>query len=123
MAKKTVTLDQLARLVRSGFRSSTTKQDLENLASSTKRDIESLAVSTKRDIENLAIAVKHGFNETATKQQLRLVVDNVDLLRADVHDVKVTLGPLVHHVATMEREVGDLKKRVDRVERKVGIGR
>jgi len=83
-------------------------------------------------LEELARAIKRGFDEVvtkkdlellATREQLQLIVDNVDLLRADVHDIKLTLGPLVRHVATMERDVSDLKKRVDRVERKIGITR
>lgn len=61
--------------------------------------------TTDQKIDELARAVRVGFEETATKQQLQLVVDNVDLLRADMHDVKVTLGPLVSHTVTMEREV------------------
>lgn len=83
-------------------------------------------------IEELARVVKRGFDEVATKrdleslatkEQLQLVADNVDLLRADAHDIKLTLGPLVRHAAAMERDVMELKKRMDRVERKMGMAR
>lgn len=78
-------------------------------------------------IEELARAVKRGFDDVsermATKEQLQLVADNVDLLRADIHDIKLTLGPLVRHAAAMERDVLELKKRMERVEKKVGLAR
>lgn len=76
--------------------------------------------------------VKRGFDETvtkrdlaalATREQLQLVVDNLDLARADIHDIKLTLGPLVRYAAAMERDVMELKKRMDRMERKVGMAR
>lgn len=126
MAKKrATTIEELARLMKRGFRDAARKQDLENLARTNKQDLENLARTSKQDLGNLAIMTKHGFDEItgkmATKDQLQLVVDNVDLLRADIHDIKITLGPLVSHTVAMEREVQDLKKRVDRVERKVGL--
>ena len=74
--------------------------------------------------------VKRGFDDTAskrdlegmaTKQQLQLVADNLDLMKADIHDMKITLGPLVRQSIATERRVDELEKRVGRVEKKVGI--
>lgn len=73
--------------------------------------------------------VKRGFDETATKrdltalatkEQLQLVNDNLDLARADIHDIKLALGPLVRHVAAMENILRDHGKRIERLERRVG---
>src|SRR6266852_2764798 len=44
------------------------------------------------------------------------MTDVLDLLRADVHDVKVALGPLVRTVASLEETVRHLDKRVTRLE-------
>ncbi len=52
-------------------------------------------IAVEASIEKLAQLVKRGFEEMATKQQLQLVVDNLDLARSDIHDIKLTLGPLV----------------------------
>lgn len=72
-------------------------------------------------IEKLAQLIKRGFDDLATKQQLQLVADNLDLARADIHDIKITLGPLVRQTIATERRVAELEKRVGRVERKVGL--
>ena len=77
--------------------------------------------TTEQLIEELAQAVNRGFSETATKAQLQLVADNLDLARADIHDIKITLGPLVRHVAAMEEKVLELEKRLERVEHHVGL--
>jgi hypothetical protein len=77
----------------------------------------------EQQIDDLARAVKRGFDDTATKTQLQIMGDSMDLVRADVQDIKLTLGPLVRHVASTERRVNELEKRVERVERKIGLGR
>ena len=80
-------------------------------------------------IEELASAVKHGFDETAskkdlealaTKEQLQLVADNLDLVCADIHDIKLTLGPLVRMVAQMEGVLRNHDKRIERLEKRIG---
>ena len=61
-------------------------------------------------LNDLADMVRIGFDEVhgrlddtnarmATKEMLQLVVDDVDTIRADVRDIKITLGPLVRTVA------------------------
>ena len=74
-------------------------------------------------IDELARAVKRGFDEVATKQQLQLVIDSQDLVRADVHDIKLILGPLVRHFAAMEETLRNYGKRIERLERKAGLTR
>ncbi len=85
-----------------------------------------MAKKTVEDkIDELARMVKRGFNETATKREVQLgfqtVNEDMSLIRADIHDIKMVLGPLVRHVAAMEDRIVGLEKRVGRVERKVGL--
>ena len=67
-------------------------------------------MAKKITIEKLAEMVHKGFLETARKDELtslrkdtnegfRLVAEASDLIRADVRDIKITLGPLVRTVA------------------------
>lgn len=79
-------------------------------------------------IEELASSTQEEFLAIRTEQQktnstLVTMVDTLDLMRADIHDIKLTLGPLARHATAMEEEVFNLKKRLDRVEKKVGIAR
>lgn len=53
-----------------------------------------------------------------TDDGFKTVVDLLDLIRADVHDVKITLGPLARTVADLEGSVRYLDKRVSRLEEK-----
>lgn len=98
-------MEQLARMVKSGFS----------------------RAAAKADVEDFVQLVKRGFDETATKQEMRMgfqtVADALDLIRQDVHDIKVTLGPLVRTVAHMEGLLREHDKRIERLERKVGLTR
>lgn len=47
---------------------------------------------------------------------LKAMTDVLDLMRADLHDVKIALGPLVRTVASLEETVRHLDKRVARLE-------
>lgn len=82
-------------------------------------------MATKADIEDFAQLVKRGFDETATKQEVRLgfqtVSDILDAIRADIHDIKMVLGPLTRTVAHMETLLREHDKRIERLERKVGL--
>lgn len=51
----------------------------------------------------------------------KLFADEFDRVRSDIRDIKTTLGPLVRMVADQERDMSDLRIRLNRVERKVGI--
>lgn len=79
-------------------------------------------------IDELERMVKRGFDETATKTDLNrvegrlsVVIDDLELVKADIHDIKMVLGPLVRHTAAMEERVIVLEKKMGRVERKVGL--
>lgn len=52
---------------------------------------------------------------------LKAVVDTLDIMRADIHDIKIALGPLVRSVAALEDEVRGLDKRVARLEEKASV--
>lgn len=58
--------------------------------------------------------------EKKTDDGFKAVVDLLDLIRADVHDVKITLGPLARTVADLDESVRYLDKRVSRLEEKAG---
>ncbi|MEK7610624.1 MAG: hypothetical protein AAB468_02645 [Patescibacteria group bacterium] len=76
-------------------------------------------------IDDLAAMVKRGFDgaESVADGRFRVVTDEFDRIRLDIRDIKATLGPLVSVVAVHERETSDLRLRVSRLERKVGISR
>ena len=81
-------------------------------------------------IEDLAQMVQHGFGETASKQdfrklegQIELLADQQDLMQADIADIKRTLGPLVSATVHMEGMLREHDKRIERLERKIGVGR
>jgi len=59
--------------------------------------------------------------EKKTDDGFKTVVDLLDLIRADVHDVKITLGPLSRIVADLEGSVRHLDKRVSRLEEKASV--
>ena len=76
-------------------------------------------------IDDLAVMVQNGFQEIrrtmATKDMLSIVVDSMDLIREDVRDIKISLGPLVRMVATMDTDIDHLNIRVTRLENKRGL--
>jgi hypothetical protein len=59
--------------------------------------------------------------EKKTDDGFKTVVDLLDLIRADVHDVKITLGPLSRTVADLDGSVKYLDKRVSRLEEKARL--
>ena len=90
--------------------------------------------TTDEPIEELARAVKRSFDEVATRQEVRALgtqvgdgfeamISSLDLVRQDIHDIKITLGPIVQHMAATERRVNELERRLVRVERRVGLTR
>ncbi len=78
--------------------------------------------------------IKRGFDGTPTKQDFRdlrtemrggfsSIAGSLSAIHEDIQDIKVALPPLLRTVAQMELDVGDLKKRVLKVERKVGLAK
>ena len=51
------------------------------------------------------------------------LTDILGLMRADVHDIKITLGGLVRTVTALDESVRRLDKRVTRLEGKTGIAK
>lgn len=91
---KSVTTDELARMVQNGF--SELKSDL--------KDSKNSSVSKKEFLE---------FRE--------VILDQFRLLNAEVKSINTTLGPTVVIVAEQEKRIQNLESRLERVERKVGI--
>lgn len=84
----------------------------------------------KMTIEELAGMVKRGFDNTATKGDLKrlediikVMDDRISNLEDDVHDIKITMGPLVRMVVALESDMKSLSTRVNRLERKAGFSR
>ena len=102
-----------------------------------KRDtIERMAKKKHSTIEDLAVMIKRGFDQTATKDELKPLVTKEELrelrrdmteeferINADLRDIKVSLGPLVRIVAAMESELKSHRLRIERLERKVGLAK
>jgi len=86
-------------------------------------------------LEQLAHMVQRGFEQTATKEDLKGLerrFDDVDnrfegierilgSIDTELKEIKTVLGPLVRTVAVMEMDIHDLQSRVERLEKKVGL--
>ena len=86
-----------------------------------------MSMAKKITIEGLAVMIQNGFKDTASRKEVdekfKAVVDQMDIMSADIRDIKITLGPLVHMVAALDTDVQDLQKRTKRLEQKVGLTR
>lgn len=96
-----MTLEKLAEITQAGFRE--LKQDLT------------------QEMDKRFAEVDERFAEV--DEHHKLLVEGIDTIRADVHDMKITLGPLVRAVTAVEDDVRGLDLRLKRVEKKVGITR
>lgn len=65
-------------------------------------------------------AMQRGFENTTTKADLRLVADQLELVGADVRDIKVGFAGLARLVTDLEGTVKRLEQRVTRLEEKTG---
>ncbi len=76
-----------------------------------------------RLIDGLATATANGFAgvQKSADDRFKLIIDRFERVEADVGDIKRTLGPIVQMMAVSDREVDNIKLRLNRVERKVGI--
>jgi len=81
--------------------------------------IDELAALTQQEF----LAVGHRFDRLDHKVEagFRAMTDVLDLMRADLHDVKIALGPLVRTVASLEETVRHLDKRVVRLEEQAAL--
>ena len=57
-----------------------------------------------------------GETEARIHGTLDIVVSSLDLMRDDLRDIKIALGPLSRSVIALEEEVRNLTKRVERLE-------
>lgn len=89
--------------------------------------IERIATHMEKGFDAMAVMVKKGFDDInsrmATKDDLKIIMTELDRMNSDIHDIKITLGPLVRIAAGHDREIQELRFRVNRLERKTGIGR
>jgi hypothetical protein len=82
--------------------------------------IEDLAALTQQEF----LAVGHRLEKLEYKVDAGLkkaITDVLDVMRADLHDVKVALGPLVRTIASLEETVRHLDKRVVRLEEQAAL--
>jgi hypothetical protein len=81
--------------------------------------IEDLAALTQQEF----LAVGHRLEKLEYKVDagLKAINDVLDVMRADLHDVKVALGPLVRTIASLEETVRHLDKRVVRLEEQAAL--
>jgi phage shock protein A len=77
----------------------------------------------KMTLDRLAAMMARGFERTAVDLAAfqRVTNDQFRLVQADIKDIKATLAPLMGIVTRMDREVNDLRNRVEFIEQKVGI--
>jgi hypothetical protein len=80
--------------------------------------IEQLARLTQ--LEFLDVGNRLDRLEKKSDDGFKSVADILDLIRADVHDMKIALGPLTRTLADLEQSVRYLDKRVSRLEEKAG---
>lgn len=97
---------------------------IEESARSTKRDFNSV----HKTIEDLARSTKQGFDNVHKNfEDLHKTIISLahgqELLKADVADIKTTLGPIIQIVGQQTKEMYQLEARVSRLERKTGISK
>jgi hypothetical protein len=66
----------------------------------------------------LALGERFDGLERKVDDGVKALVDILDLMRADLRDVKIALGPFVRTVASLEDSVRGLDRRVVRLEEK-----
>ena len=81
--------------------------------------INQLARMMQRQFADMHIEFSKEFSRV--HETHKVFVDEFDRIRADIRDIKTTLGPLVRIMAGQDGEIKDLNMRLHRVERKVGI--
>ena len=76
--------------------------------------IDELASLTQQEF--LAVGQRFDRLDHKIDAGVKAMTDVLDLMRADLHDVKIALGPLVRTLASLEETVRHLDKRVARLE-------
>lgn len=100
---KKITTETLAEMIQKGFSDVTDH------------------MATKKEMNERFKQVDERFEQVDEK--IKLIVEGMDFVRADIHDIKLTLGPLVRTVTAMEDELRNFHLRISRLERKTGIAK
>jgi hypothetical protein len=79
--------------------------------------IEGLATTAQNEFLN--IGKRFDTLEEKVDTGFKALVDTLDLMRQDIRDIKMALGPMTRIVADLENSVRSLDKRVSRIEEKV----
>jgi len=70
-------------------------------------------------INDFAVMTKHGFDDMqarfVTKDDFKVLVDEIRLLRADFQDVKISMKSFAELAGTHEREIITIKRHVGMV--------
>lgn len=103
---KSMTIEDLAIMVKHGFDQTATKDELKKLA--TKDDLKELA--TKVELNDL-------------KGIVRDIVEELNIAHADIRYIRTTVDKLVHSDIAQESAIEDLTSRVHRLEQKAGLAR
>lgn len=90
-----------------------------------KITLEGLAVMVKRGFDDISgrMATKEDLKGFATKEDFKLLAVEIDRIHADIRDIKITLGPLARIAGAHEREILELRFRVAKLEKKVGLSK
>lgn len=78
---------------------------------------------TKITLDDLAGMVNRRFDESDknVNSRFKTMIDRFEKVEADVHDIRMTLGPLVGIFTQQERKINKIDLRLRQVEREVGI--
>lgn len=101
--KNQMTTEQLARIIQKGF------DGIEH------------RVATKGELESFREDVNNRFEDMDNR--FEGVGRRLDSIENEIREIKIVLGPLVRTVAAMEIDLKDLRGRIYRLERKVGIAK
>ena len=141
MVKKVTTIDDLAKLLKvelniakhdiladvhrelTSVRSELTevKGEIGSLAVATKnrfKEVHSELVEFHKDFDVLNRMTKNGFDETATKEDFKLLANGLRLSADDRHDLKNITSALVRMDTEQDKEIVSLKTRVTKLEHK-----
>jgi len=108
MAKKKITTEDLAIEIRKGF-------------AKNRAEVEDLAVMINRGFENTVSKREFTDFKEETKGFQKVTLEEFGRLNAEIHDIKIALGPLARIAGDHEREIQELRFRMHRLERKVGL--
>lgn len=72
--------------------------------------------SKRLTINDLAVMTKHGFDDMqsrfVTKDDFKVLIDEIRLMRADMHDMKINMQSIVGLVGNHEHEIMTIKRHV-----------